>query len=81
MITHGSNANIADRCLKLDKWMGFVVLIGWASLAAGTEVRVMTDSAFVTVSLDVGLTSIARIAERSIAIDSMMTGLAGIGLG
>jgi hypothetical protein len=53
MVTHRRNANIADRGLELDKRMGPVVDIGWAGLAAGTEISVIADSALVAVTADV----------------------------
>ena len=37
----------------------------------------MTDSAFITVSLDVRLNTIALVAKRTITVDAVMTGLAG----
>jgi hypothetical protein len=37
----------------------------------------VTDSALISVSLDVGLNTIALVAKRTITVDAVMTGLAG----
>jgi hypothetical protein len=37
----------------------------------------VTDSALISVSLDVGLTTIALVAKRTITVDAVMTGLVG----
>lgn len=69
MIAHGRNANIADRGLELDERVGPVVDIGWASLAAGTEIGVIADSALVTVAADV-----QRLGgtQRSITVNTVV---------
>jgi hypothetical protein len=37
----------------------------------------VTDSALISVSLDVGLNTIALVAKRTITVDAVVTGLAG----
>lgn len=76
MITHSCNADIADRSLELDERMGLVVTVGRASLTIGTEVRVITDSTLVSITLDVGLRPTVGIAKRTITIDAVVTSLA-----
>lgn len=54
MVTHGSNAYIADRSLELDERMGPVVQVGWASLATRAKIRVMADGTLVAVTSNAG---------------------------
>jgi hypothetical protein len=75
MITQSCDANIADRCLEFDERMSPVVWVGRAGLTGSTEIGIMTHSALVSVSLDIRLNTITRIAERSITIDSVMASL------
>lgn len=73
MITHGRNADAANRSLDLDNRVSLAVKVGWASLAAGTEVGIMADSTLVTVTLDV----VALVlAERAITVDTAVSLLA-----
>jgi hypothetical protein len=76
MITQSSNADIADWGLEFDERVGSVVSIRWASLTAGTEVGVVAYGALVAVTLDVGLNSVVRVAERTITVDAVVAGLA-----
>jgi hypothetical protein len=78
MIADRSDGHVTDGCLELDKRVGFVVRIRRAGLAAGTEIGVVANGALVAVTLDVGLDTIALVAEWSITIDTVMTRLAAI---
>lgn len=69
MIAHRCNANIADRGLELDERVGPVVNIGWAGLAAGTEIGVIADSALVAVAADVQR---LRGTQRSITVNAVV---------
>jgi hypothetical protein len=79
MVSHGRNADITYRSLELDKRMGLVMLIRWASLAAGTEIGIVANSALVTVTLDVNLNCVTLVAERSVAVDTNVASLAAVG--
>jgi hypothetical protein len=78
MIADRSDRHVTDGCLELDKRVGLVVRIRRAGLAAGTEIGVVANGALVAVTLDVGLDTIALVAEWSITIDTVMTRLAAI---
>jgi hypothetical protein len=78
MISKSGDADVADRSLELDQRMSSVVWVRRASLAAGTEVGIMTDSALISVTLNVGLATIVLIAKRAIAVDAVMACLAAI---
>jgi hypothetical protein len=69
MITHRGNANIADRGLELDERVGPVVDIVWASLAAGTEISVVTDSALIAVTADIQR---LRCTQRSVTVNTVV---------
>lgn len=69
MISHGGNANIADRGLELDERVGPVVDIAWAGLATGTEISVVTDSALIAVAADVQR---LRRTQRPITVDTVV---------
>ena len=77
VIAHGGDRNVPDGGLELDEGMRFIVGVGRVGLAVGTEVRVVADGALVPVSGDVRLKAAGGVAERSIAIDSIVTGPAG----
>jgi hypothetical protein len=77
VIAHGGDRNVPDRGLELDEGMRFIVGVGRVGLAVGTEVRVVADGALVPVSGDVRLKAAGGVAERSIAIDAIVTGPAG----
>jgi len=53
------------------------VWVGWAGLATGTEISIVANSALVAIALDVIL-AIALVAERTIAVNTMVSGLAVI---
>jgi len=78
VIAHCGYRDIADGRLELDERVGLVVWVRGTSFAASTEVGVVTDSALVAISFDIRLRTVALVAERSIAVDAMMTGLEGI---
>jgi hypothetical protein len=87
VIAHGGDRDVPDRGLELDEGVRFVVGVGRVGLAVGTEVRIVADGALVPVSGDVRLKAVGGIAERSIAIDAVVTGpadewsaLGGVGL-
>ena len=76
MITKSGNTDVANRCLELDEGMRLVVWVGWAGLAASTEVGVMADSTLVTITSDISLhTTAVGVAKRSITEDTGVTGL------
>lgn len=75
MLTNGSDADIADGSPELDEGMSLVVLIGWAGLAAGTEIGVMADGTLVSVTNNVCRVSAVQVAERSVTADAVMTRL------
>lgn len=79
MITQSCDADISDGSLELDERMSSVVWVRWTSLTAGTEVGIVADSALISVSLDKGLHSTTRIAERTIAIDAVVASLGSVG--
>lgn len=76
MITQSCDADIADWCLEFDERVSSVVWVGRAGFTASTEVGIVADSALVSVSLNIGLNTVARVAKRTITIDAVMTGLA-----
>lgn len=69
MVAHRRNANIADRGLELDKRVGPVVDVGWAGLAAGTEISVIADSALIAVAADVQR---LRGTQRPITVNTVV---------
>lgn len=78
MITQSSDADITDRSLEFDKRMGSVVRVRWAGLAASTEVGIVADSALVTISLDIGLDTIGRVAKWPVTIDAVVTSFVAV---
>ena len=76
MISKSSNADIADRSLELDQRVSSVVWVRRASLATGTEIRIVADSALVSITLDICLSTISLIAKRAVTVDTMMASLA-----
>lgn len=78
MISKSSDANVADWSLELNQRMSSVVWVCRASLAAGTEVGIMADSALVSITLNICLSTIDFAAERTITIDAVMTSLAAV---
>ena len=72
MITKSSDADIADWGLELNQRVSTIVWVGWASLAAGTEIGIVADSALVSVTLDVCLSSHGLSADRTIAVYSVV---------
>ena len=79
MITQSGNVNIADWGFELDQRMCSVVWIGGASLAIGTEIGIVADSALVSVALNICLSTIALAAERTITIDAVVASLVAVG--
>lgn len=75
MVAHSCDAYITDRSLELDERMGLVVSVSWASLAIGTEVGVVADSALVSITLDVVWSSTVGVAKRTITVDTVVTSL------
>lgn len=81
MITKSRNANIANRCLELDQRMSLVVRVGWTGLTNGTEIGVVADSTFVTISSDISGRNVTIIilgvvlvfAQRPITENAMVT--------
>lgn len=78
MIAHCSNGDITDRRLELDKRVSFVVRIRGASFATGTEICVVANGTLVTISLDIRLTTVGLVTERSITVDAMMASLTAV---
>lgn len=70
MLASSSNANMANRCLKLDERMGPVMVIGRASLAVCAEVKVMADRTLVANASDVGGIVLVARAQGSIAANA-----------
>lgn len=70
MLTSGSNADVTDRCLELDKRVRLIVLIGRRGFAVRTEVKIMADSALVASATDVGRIALSQRAEGSVAADT-----------
>lgn len=78
MITKSCDADISDRCLELDERVSAVVRVRRAGLAVGTEVGVMAYSTLEAITLDEALNAVVGIAERSVTVDAMVAGLAGV---
>jgi len=76
----GRYADVANRSLELYQGMRVVMLVCWERLAVGAEVGVMTHGAFVTNTLDI-LQDIPVLAERAIAVDTVVAGARAPGLG
>jgi hypothetical protein len=70
VLASGSDADVADWSLELDKWVSLVVGVGRAGLALGAEVSVVADSALVTITDDVSGRTAARVAQRTVAADA-----------
>jgi hypothetical protein len=79
VVAQGCDTNIADGCLELDERVSSVVKIRWASFTAGTEIGIVAHGTLVSITLDISLNNIARVAKRSVAIDAVVTGLACVG--
>jgi hypothetical protein len=52
MITTGGNTDTSNWGAEFNQWVSSVVRVGRASLAFGTEIGVVADSALVTVTTD-----------------------------
>jgi hypothetical protein len=78
MISKSSNADIADWSLELDQRVSSVVRVRRAGLAAGTEIGIVADSALVSITLDVCLSTIALIAKRAVTVDTVVASLAAV---
>jgi hypothetical protein len=66
-----SNRDMTNWSLELDQWVGLIVVVSRHGFAIRAEVCVGTNSAFVSVALDVRFaTSVG--AKRTIAIDAAM---------
>ena len=76
MLTHRSDRAITDGSLELDERMGLIMWVGGAGLAVCTKIGIVANSALVAISLDVGLVTIVLVAERSIAVDTVVARLA-----
>lgn len=71
VIAYGAHSHIADGSVELDQRMSAVVVLSWKSLAARTEVGVITDSALVANSADVILGRFA-LAQRTVTEDAIV---------
>jgi len=78
MISHCGNRDVTNGGLEFDEGVGLIMRVRGASFAASTEVGIVTNSALVTVSLNIGLSTVALVAKRTITVDAMMTSLADI---
>jgi hypothetical protein len=81
VITQSSDRDVANRSLELDERVRSVVWVRGASLAAGTEVSIVADSALVTVSLDERLSAVARVAKWPVTVYAMVASLVDEGTG
>jgi hypothetical protein len=78
MVTQSSNADIANWGLEFDERMCAIMWVRRAGLAACAEISVFADSTLVTITLDVAWCSIARIAKRSVTVDTAMACLVAV---
>jgi hypothetical protein len=66
-----SNGHMANGRLKLNEWVCLIMIMSRQSFAVGTEVCIVTDSAFESVAMDVQLAASAG-TQRAVAIDTMV---------
>jgi hypothetical protein len=78
MITESCNADIANWSFELDERVSSVVIVGWAGLAASTEIGIVANGTLESVTLDVRRGSIAVIAKRSVTVDAVVASLAAV---